>query len=89
MDIPHPKKANISARCCSRYYVSKFIYSPRLPLSAKSRQTSLAGKELLHGGLLDGPLLGDQLLQRPEQFIHIRQRLGDGLFGKLVMRVGT
>ncbi len=55
----------------------------RFPIPAKPRQTGLAGKELLHGGLLDGPLLGDQLLQRPEQLIPIRQRLGDGaLFGK-------
>ena len=35
-------------------------------------------EELLHGGLLDGPLLGDQCLQRREHPIHIRQRLGNG-----------
>ena len=56
----------------------------RLPLPAEARQAGLAGEELLHGGLLDGPLLGDQRLQRPEQPVHIRQRLGDGALLGLV-----
>ena len=55
----------------------------RLPLPTESRQAGLAGEELLHGGLFDGSLLDDPFLQRAEQFIHIRQRLGDGtLFGE-------
>src|SRR5690606_14945133 len=56
----------------------------RLPRAAEARQAGVAGEELLHGGLLDGSLLGDQRLQRSEQVIHIRQRLGDGaLFANL------
>ena len=53
-----------------------------LPIALEPRQAGLAGEELLHGGLLDGPLLGDQLLQRADQCIHIGQRSRDGaLFG--------
>ncbi len=48
------------------------------PLPVDPRQAGFAGEELLHGGLLDRPLLGDQRIQRPEQPIDIRQRLGDG-----------
>src|SRR5690606_37634782 len=35
--------------------------------------------ELLHRGLLDGPLLGNQPVQRRDQPIHVRQSCRDGL----------
>jgi len=38
----------------------------------------LAGEELLHGGLFEVALLGDQLVQRAHQRIHIAQRPRDG-----------
>ena len=45
--------------------------------------THLSGEELLHGPLLDGTLLGDELLQGFDEGIRIAQRLGDGfLFGE-------
>ena len=43
----------------------------------------MAGEELLHGGLFEVALLGDELVQPAEQRIHIPQRLRDGaLFGE-------
>ena len=49
----------------------------------KARQAGLAGEELLHGGLFEVALLGDELVQRAEQRIHIAQRRRDGaLFGE-------
>jgi hypothetical protein len=33
----------------------------------------LAGEELLHGGLLEVALLGDESVERPNQRIHIPQ----------------
>ena len=54
-----------------------------LPRPAKPRQAGLAGEELLHGGLFEVALLGDELVELGEQGIHIRQRGGDGaLFGE-------
>ena len=51
-------------------------------MAGKARQAGLAGEELPHGGLFDGPLLSDQRVERFEQAVDIRQRLGDGvLFG--------
>ena len=44
----------------------------------------MAGEELLHGGLFEVALLGDELVQRAEQRIHIAQRPRDGaLFGRV------
>ena len=49
----------------------------------KPRQALLAGEELLHGGLFEVALLGDELVQPADQGIHIAQRRGDGaLFGE-------
>ena len=43
----------------------------------------MAGEELLHGGLFEVALLGDEPVQPAQQPIHIAQRLRDGaLFGK-------
>ena len=42
-----------------------------LPLPAEPRQAGLAGEELLHGGLFEVALLGDEPVQRAEQRIHI------------------
>jgi hypothetical protein len=54
-----------------------------LPLAAEARQAGLAGEELLHGGLLEVALLGDEPVQRTEQRIHIAQRRRDSfLLGK-------
>ena len=38
----------------------------------------MAGEELLHGGLFEVALLGDEPVQRPQQPIHIAQRRRDG-----------
>src|SRR5260221_14460393 len=40
--------------------------SRALPVIVKARQARLPGEELLHGGLLDGPLFGQQRLQRSQ-----------------------
>ena len=48
------------------------------PLAVKTGEAGLAGEELLHGGLFDVALLGDELVQRTEQRINITQRLRDG-----------
>ena len=54
-----------------------------LPLPAEARQAGLAGEELLHGGLFEVALLGDEPVQRADQRIHIAQRRRDGaLFGE-------
>src|SRR5438309_733942 len=60
-------------------FIGDIVNGKRLPFPAEPLQASLAGEELLHGGLLYCPLLGDQRVQRPDQPLHIRQRLGDGL----------
>ena len=61
---------------------AKIAQSLHLPLPAEPRQAGLAGEELLHGGLFEVALLGDELVELGEQRIHIRQRGGDGaLFG--------
>ena len=54
-----------------------------LPLAVKAGEAGLAGEELLHGGLFEVALLGDEPVQRSQQRIHIAQRLRDGaLFGE-------
>ena len=56
------------------------LYVPHSPW--KAGEAGLAGEELLHGGLFEVALLGDELVQRADQRIHIAQRLRDGaLFG--------
>ena len=46
-------------------------------------EAGLAGEELLHGGLFEVALLGDEPVQPAQQRIHITQRRRDGaLFGK-------
>ena len=43
----------------------------------------MAGEELLHGGLFEVALLGDEPVQPAQQRIHIAQRRRDGaLFGE-------
>ena len=55
----------------------------------KPRQSGLAGEELLHGGLFEVALLGDELVEYGDQGIHIRQRGGDGALFGLVGRKGN
>ena len=43
-----------------------------LPRPRISREAGFAGEELLHGGLLEIALLGDQLLQSRQRRIDIR-----------------
>jgi hypothetical protein len=46
-------------------------------------EAGLAGEELLHGGLFEVALLGDEPVQPAQQPIHIAQRLCNGaLFGR-------
>ena len=53
-----------------------------LPLPVEAGEAGLAGEELLHGGLLEVALLGDEPIQPAQQRIHIAQRRRDGaLFG--------
>ena len=48
----------------------------------KAGEPGLAGQELLHGGLFEVALLGDEPSQSAQQCIHIAQRRRDGaLFG--------
>ena len=49
-----------------------------LPLAVEAGEAGLAGKELLHGGLFEVALLGDEPVQRGQQSIRIAQRLCDG-----------
>ena len=49
-----------------------------LPLPLKAGKAGLAGEELLHGGLLEVALLGDEPVQPAKQRIHITQRSRDG-----------
>ena len=53
-----------------------------LPLAVEAGEAGLAGQELLHGGLFEVALLGDEPIQSAQQRIHIAQRRRDGaLFG--------
>ena len=52
--------------------------SLHLPLPVEAREAGLAGEELLHGGLLEVALLGDEPVQPAQQRIHIAQRRRDG-----------
>lgn len=49
-----------------------------LPLSVEAGEAGLAGQELLHGGLLEVALLGDEPVQPAQQLINIAQRGRDG-----------
>ena len=49
-----------------------------LPLPPESRQSRPARKQLLHRGLFDGPLLGDQRFQRSDQLVNVGEDGGDG-----------
>ncbi len=54
-----------------------------LPLPTKPRQAGLAGEKLLHGGLFEVALLGDELVELGNQGIDIGESCGDGaLFGE-------
>ncbi len=46
-----------------------------LPRTVKPGEAGLAGEELLHGGLFEVALLGDEPVQRTQQRIHIAQCL--------------
>ena len=50
----------------------------RRPLPSEPRQTRLTGEELLHGGLLEVALFGDELVHRCDKRVNIRKRGGDG-----------
>ena len=50
----------------------------RLPLAGETGKAGLDGEELLHGGLFEVALLGDELVELGKQGIHIRQCNGDG-----------
>jgi hypothetical protein len=50
----------------------------RFPLLAEAREAGLPGEELLHGGLFEVALLGDEPVQPAQQPIDIAQRLRDG-----------
>jgi len=55
----------------------------RLPLATEALVAGLAGEELLHGGLFEVAILGDEPVQPVQQPIHIAQRRCDSaLFGK-------
>ena len=59
-----------------------------LPRAVEAGEAGLAGEELLHGGLFEVALLGDEPVQRGQQPIHIAQRLCDGaLFGERWNRI--
>ena len=63
--------------------VSNIPQPLHLPLAVEAGEACLAGEELLHGGLFEVALLGDELVQRADQRIHIAQRPRDGaLFGE-------
>ena len=51
----------------------------------KSRKAGKAGEELLHGGLFEVVLLGDEPLQPIQQRIHITQRRRDGFLLPLLL----
>ena len=58
---------------------SREISQPlHLPLAAEAGEAGLAGEELLHGGLFEVALLGDEPVQPAQQRIHVAQRLSDG-----------
>lgn len=48
------------------------------PVAEETGEAGLGGEELLHGGLFEVALLGDQPVQPAQQPIHIAQRLRDG-----------
>ena len=61
------------------FYKLTHISQPlHLPLAMEAGEAGLAGEELLHGGLLEVTLLGDEPVQSTQQPIHIAQRLRDG-----------
>src|SRR5690606_17139933 len=48
------------------------------PLPIKPRQPRLASEQLLHRGLLDVALLGDEAVELGEQRVDVREGGGDG-----------
>ena len=61
------------------YGVTQIPQSFYLPFPMKPRQALFAREELLHGSLFDAALLGDELVQRADQGIHIAKGRSDGL----------
>ena len=58
--------------------IAKFAQPLHLPLAVEAGEAGLAGEELLHGGLFEVALLGDEPVQPAQQRIHIAQRRRDG-----------
>jgi hypothetical protein len=51
--------------------VSLLRAEPGLGVPRESRQSGVAGEELLHGGLFEVALLGDEPVEGGEQGIHV------------------
>lgn len=60
--------------------------SDLFPFPSKSRQSSLARKQFLHGPLLDLPLLGDTLLKGLNEGVGIGESSGDGYLFRTMWR---
>src|SRR5450759_3495704 len=56
-------------------YITKSL---RLPLAVKAGKTPMTGEELLHGGLFEVALLGDEPVQRTDQGVDVVQCFSDG-----------
>src|ERR1035438_5436827 len=54
-------------------FLADFVKRFELPLATESGQARLACEQLLHGGLLEVSLLGDEPIQRAQKRIHIAQ----------------
>src|ERR1017187_3210147 len=65
------------------FHVSYFSQSLHLPLAVEAGEAGFPGEELLHGGLFEVALLGDEPVQRVQQRIHIAQRPRDGALFRL------
>ena len=57
------------------YHISNHLL---IPIPVEAGQALFAGEEALHGGRLDGALLGCERVEPLDQRVHVRERVGDG-----------
>ena len=74
-NIPIPETRFAGAWRAAATNIRKCVQPLHLPLAVEAGEAGLAGEELLHGGLFEVALLGDEPVQPAQQPIHIAQRL--------------
>src|SRR5213593_2719464 len=68
----------MDVQCLASKYIAHVGHASIPPIAGKAWQARFAGQKLLHCGLLEVALLGDEPVQPAQKCIHIAQRRRDG-----------